>query len=254
MLDYRGKYSYACMCIQWMWWCLAELHHNTSLNFNTRNLKRVSLKAPRKKIFQRWWLFGVYVFLFGPVMILLLEALTAGYVGRLSHIQEKSTYQISMPMVAIVLQIAEVVSEVFRVGLGCFQEIRLMNSYHPWGCGIHTVNMKLIIQRIPSGGIEKDKCIVRLRFCFNCSGSNVFVFEQYLIWFWTGCVYTYYICILYMYIITCIYYIYTVFLVGSSKGAKRPDFFNHDDIYIYNYRKCCPISYDPYKNYAKVHS
>lgn len=73
----------------------------------------------------------MYVFLFGPVMILLLEALTAGYVGRLSHIQEKSTYQISMPMVAIVLQIAEVVSEVFRVGLGCFQEIRLMNSYHP---------------------------------------------------------------------------------------------------------------------------
>ena len=115
-------------------------------------------------------------FLFGPVMILLVEALTAGYVGRLSHIQEKSTYQISMPMVAIVLQIAEVVSEVFRVGLGCFLEIRLMNSYHPWACGIHTVNMKLIIQRIPSGGIEKDKCIMRLRFCFNCFGSNVFVF------------------------------------------------------------------------------
>lgn len=36
-----------------------------------------------------------------------------------------------------------------------------------------------------------------------------------------------------MYIITCIYFIYTVFLVGSSKGAKRPDFFNHHDIYIY---------------------
>lgn len=59
----------------------------------------------------------MYVFLFGPVMILLVEALTAGYVGRLSHIQEKSTYQISMPMVAIVLQIAEVASESSGLGL-----------------------------------------------------------------------------------------------------------------------------------------
>ena len=47
------------------------------------------------------------------------------------------------------------------------------------------------------------------------------------------CIYIYYICILYMYITTCIYYIYTFLLVGSSKGAKRPDLFNHDDIYIY---------------------
>lgn len=194
MLDDRGKYSYAYMCIQWMWWCLAELHHNTSQNFNTRNLKR-SPQGSTKKRFQRWSFHQFSdslecMFFVWSCYDTTCRSFDSGICGTFVPHQEKSTYQISMPMFAIVLQIAEVVSEVFRVvTLGCFQEIRLMNSYHPWGCGIHTVNMKLIIQRIPSG--EKAKCIMRLRLCFDCSGSNVFVFEQYLIWFWAGCVYIY---------------------------------------------------------------